>query len=144
MDRAEIQMIQWECQQLLNRVTNLMDAGQWDQLAACYAEDALMYRPSDPTNGIEGRDAILASLRARPPRTTCHLLANCVFDVHSTTSVTATSRVLLLSGDATAAIPVAAHSKLLIGSFIDDLHYDGNRWLIRKRLGSVELAYDYD
>lgn len=143
MDRADIQTIQWECQQLLNRVTNLMDAARWDQLAACYAEDAVMYRPSDPTSGIEGRDAILASFRARPPRTTCHVLANSVFDVHSPVSVTATSRVLLFSGDAADAVPVPAHSKVLIGSFIDELSLDGERWLIRKRTGSIELGYDY-
>jgi ketosteroid isomerase-like protein len=144
MDRTEIQLIQWECQQLLNRVTNLMDACQWDALAACYAEDAVMYRPSDPTRGIEGRDAILASFRARPPRTTCHVLANSVFDVHSAVRVTATSRVLLFSGDVTAAMPGTAHSKLLIGSFTDDLIREGDRWLIGTRVGNIELAYDYE
>lgn len=144
MNRADIHMVQWECQQLLNRVANLMDAGRWEELAACYAEDAVMYRPSDPANGIEGRQAILASFRARPPRTTCHLLANGVFDVHSDISVTATSRVLLLSGDAQASAPVAAQSRLLAGTFIDELGYQADRWLIRKRQGSIELAYDYE
>ena len=143
MDRAEIQMIQWECQQLLNRVTNLMDAAQWQALAECYADDAVMYRPSDPNNGVEGRAAILASFRARPPRATCHLLTNGVFDVHSPTSVTAASRVLLFSGEPADQPPGAAGSKVLVGSFVDDLTRDGDRWLIHSRRGSIELAYDY-
>lgn len=144
MNRSEIQMVQWECQQLLNHVTNLTDAGEWEQLAACYSEDAVLYRPSDPTNGVEGRKAILASFLERPPRTTCHVLANSVFDVRSATSVGAVSRVLLFSGAAGDAVPVAADSRLLIGSFVDDLLYTGDRWLIQKRLGSIELAYNYD
>lgn len=143
MQPTQLHRIQWECQQLLNRINLLMDAGRWDELAACYAEDGVLYRPSDPNRGVEGRDAILASFRARPPRTTCHVLANSVFEVHSSTRVTATSRVLLFSAEGAGDLPAAAGSRLLIGSFVDELDHHGDHWVVRKRLGSVELTYDY-
>lgn len=50
--RTEIALIQWECQQLLNRVTLLTDNADWQVLVQCYTEDALLARPSDPNNPI--------------------------------------------------------------------------------------------
>ena len=141
MTREETHLIQWECQQLLNRVMMLMDSARWEDLAACYTEDAVLFRPSDPDNGVEGREAILTSFRARAPRTTCHMLANSVFDVQSPLLVRATSRVLLISGEADQVHPAMAHRKLLAGTFIDDLAMVGGEWLIRRRVGSIELAY---
>lgn len=135
--------IQWSCQQLLNRVTILMDDARWQEVAACYTEDALLFRPSDPDNGIQGRDAILASFHARPPRTTCHILANSIFEVRTPELVNATSRVWLMTGEPTHSHPVKADGALLAGSFSDELVCVGGNWLIRRRQGSMELRYDY-
>lgn len=143
MERELINHIQWECQQFLNRVTMLMDSGQWEALAACYTEDGVLFRPSDPDNGVEGRAAILASFQARPPRTSCHLLANCVFEVKAADRVEANSRVWLVAGDAAPTYPVKADSKLLIGSFRDELMLVDGEWFIRRREGGIELAYNY-
>ena len=141
MDRSERAVIEWECQQLLNRVTNLIDARQWDALVDCYLKDGVLFRPSDPHNGIVGREAILQSLRERPPGITCHLLANAEFDVLSSSRVIARSRVWLAGGPAEAGGPVAARPPLLIGGFVDTLVYRDDRWLIAERKGSIELKF---
>lgn len=139
MDRSNRSMIQWECQQLLNRVTNLIDSRQWGALVDCYLEDGVLFRPSDPDNGIVGRQAILQSLQERPPGITCHLLANSEFDVLSAVHVVARSRVWLANGPPEADGPVEAKRPLLIGSFVDTLVYRDARWLIAERKGSIEL-----
>ena len=138
MERA---IIQWECQQLLNRVTNLIDRRQWEALVDCYAEDGVLFRPSDADNGIVGREAILRSLKERPPTVTCHLLANTEFDVSSAFRVIARSRIWLASGPAEADGPAKARGPLLIGSFVDTLVYSNDQWLIAERRGGIELKF---
>lgn len=142
MNRTEKSVIQWECQQLLNRVMNLTDSTNWEALAACYAEEAMLFRPSDPETAIIGRKEIYQSFLGRPPRVTCHLLTNLVFDVLSETEVRATSRVLLCAGEPKENGPALADSKILIGSFVDDLSLVDEEWLISLRRGSVELKYN--
>ncbi len=144
MQRESINHIQWECQQFLNKVTTLIDNHDWENLVLCYTEDGVLYRPSDPNNGVQGRAAILASFKARPPRTTCHVLANCVFNVKRTDLVVATSRVWLIQGEAAATLPVKADSKLLVGSFTDELVLINGQWFLQKRQGGIELSYNYD
>lgn len=141
MDRHDLNAIQWECQQLLNRVTNLIDSRQWETLVECYLEDGILFRPSDPDNGIVGREAILQSLKERPPGITCHLLANTEFDVLTASHVVARSRVWLASGPADVDGPVDARPPLLIGSFLDTLVRSDDRWLIAERRGGIELKF---
>ena len=141
MDRSERSMIRSECQQLLNRVTNLIDGRQWEALVDCYLEDGVLFRPSDPENGIVGREAILRSLRERPPSITCHLLANTEVEIESDRRVVARSRVWLASGPADAEGPARAKAPLLIGSFLDTLVRRDDRWLIAERRGGIELKF---
>jgi ketosteroid isomerase-like protein len=140
-ERIEHAVIQWECQQLLNRMTNLMDQQQWQALAQCYTEDAVLSRPSDPNNPFRGRQAILESFKARPPRTSGHSIVNSVFTVTAPDSVTAESRVWLISGPADASSPVIANSPLLIGSFTDHIKRLENQWLVAQRDGSIEMKF---
>lgn len=140
-ERIEQVVIQWECQQLLNRMTNLMDQQKWQALANCYTEDAVLSRPSDPDNPICGRKAILKSFEARSARTSGHSLVNSVFTITSSDSVTAESRVWLISGPADAVSPVIANTPLLIGSFTDQIKRQDNQWLVAQRDGSVEIKF---
>lgn len=140
-ERIEQAVIGWECQQLLNRMTNLMDQQQWQALALCYTEDAILSRPSDPNNPIRGRQAILESLIARPPRTSGHSIVNSVFTITSENEVSAESRVWLISGPANEASPVVANTPLLIGSFTDQIKRQGNQWLVAQRDGSIEIKF---
>jgi len=141
MDRSDRTIIQWECQQLLNRITNLIDARQWEALVECYVDDGVLFRPSDPDNGIVGREAILRSLQERPPGISCHMLANAEFDVLTSSRVVARSRVWLANGPADTDGPAKAKTPLLIGSFVDTLVYRNDRWLIAERKGSIELRF---
>lgn len=140
-DRIEQTVIQWECQQLLNRVVSLTDRQDWEALANCYAEDAVLSRPSDPDNPIQGRQAILESFKARPPRTSGHMVGNAVFTLHSKEHVESVSRVWLVTGPASDSLPVVANGPLLVGTFIDQLKWNGQRWLVAHRDGSMELKY---
>lgn len=140
-ERIEQAVIQWECQQLLNLMTNLMDQHEWQALALCYTEDAILSRPSDPNNPIRGRQAILESFLARAPRTSGHSIVNSVFIITSQDEVTAESRVWLISGPVEETSPVVANTPLLIGSFTDRIKRQGNQWLVAKRDGSIEIKF---
>lgn len=139
MQRA---IIEWECQQHLNRVTSLTDQQNWEALAQCYTVDGVLARPSDPANPVVGREAILASFRSRPPRTTAHLLGNSVFEIVSDSQVQAVSRVWLISGpQGTDTLPVVSDSQILIGTFVDQLSYIDGQWFTARREGSIEVKY---
>lgn len=138
MDKA---VIQWECQQLLNKVMALTDTCSWQELASCYTEDATLYRPSDATVAIKSRQSILASFTERAPRVTNHMLSNCVFEVLSETSVRATSRVLLIAGENDGSPVATADSKIMMGGFSDELILIDSTWFIAQRKGSVNLKY---
>lgn len=140
-ERIERAVIEWECQQLLNRMTNLMDQKEWQALANCYTHDAVLSRPSDPDNPICGRQAILKSFKSRQPRTSGHGILNCVFTIISREYVRAESRVWLISGPADEGSPVIANSPLMIGSFSDHIKWQDNQWLVAKRDGSVEIKF---
>jgi len=140
-DRIEHAVIHWECQQLLNRVASLTDQQNWEALADCYMEDAVLSRPSDPDNPVQGRQAILESFKGRPPRTSGHLVGNAVFTLHSKEYVESVSRVWLVAGSASDSLPVTATGSLLVGTFHDQFKWDGQKWLIARRDGSMELKF---
>lgn len=142
VDRMNKVLIQWECQQLLNRVMSLTDTCSWQELADCYTKDATLYRPSNATVAIKGRQSILESFTERAARVTNHMLSNCVFEVLSETSVRATSRVLLITGENDGSAVATADSKIMIGGFIDDLVLTDGTWFISQRKGSVNLKYN--
>jgi hypothetical protein len=141
-DRLRQAVIQWECQQHLNKVIRLTDQQEWERLAMCYTEDAVLARPSDPNHPIVGREAILASFRARPPRITAHILGNSVFELVKPGIIKVVSSVWLVSGLKTEAdMPVKADSEMLVGTFKDQLVSVEGNWLISRRDGSIELKY---
>ncbi|NLQ17305.1 alpha/beta fold hydrolase [Marinomonas sp. M1K-6] len=140
----ESMLIEWQCQKLVTRSINLLDQGRWQELASCYAEDGVLYRPSAPTVKIAGRDAILDSFTARPAKETCHALTNLDADIINETHVVVTSRVVLFAG-AKKTDPiekmVQANADVYIGRFVDEIKKIEGEWLIIKRQGSIELNY---
>ncbi len=100
MTDAERAAIEQACARLIARYANLNDAGDWAGVAALYAVDGRMARPTAPDDFIVGRDAILAAFRARPARTTRHLCSNIVVDVLSFETATAESAMALFTPDA--------------------------------------------
>ena len=105
------------------------DAGEWDAVAAMYVADGRMSRPIAPADFIAGRDAIVAAFKARPARTTRHIVANIRVDV-SGDSATATSQILLFT---------AAGVAPLVGSYNDKLIATPEGWRFTERRGSLDF-----
>jgi hypothetical protein len=91
--------IRQACTDLIVRYAWLNDERRFDELAALFAEDAVLYRPSAPTQGIAGRGAILEAFRKRPFETmTFHVTSDVLVEVQDEEHAQARSRILLLSG----------------------------------------------
>ena len=116
-----------DCARLVALYANLNDEARWDEVAALYAEDGVMYRPTAPDAGIAGREAILAAFKARPPRKTRHVCSNVVIDVESPTTARGTSAMLLFTGEGAP----------LVGSFHDRFVLTGDGWRFAERRGSL-------
>lgn len=116
-----------DCARLIALYANLNDDARWDEVVALYAEDGVMFRPTAPDAGIEGRAAILAAFKARPARTTRHVCSNVVIDVDSENSARGTSAMLLFTGEGTP----------LVGSFHDRFVRTAEGWRFAERRGSL-------
>ena len=129
------------CEQLLYRAARLTDLARWEEVACLYVENGRLTRPSDLQNPIVGRAAILAALRARPPRITCHLLSNIVVEPTSATTAHVSSTVVLFTGSSsTPPLPVVGQ-KTLVGHFEDELSLINGGWAFAVRQGSMLLEY---
>lgn len=92
-------LIRQVCTDLIVRYAYLNDERRYDELAALFTEDAVLYRPSAPEQGIAGRAAILAAFRKRPADTmTFHVTSDILVEVTDEENAQARSRILLLSG----------------------------------------------
>ena len=133
--------IEWECTRLINDYANLNDDGRWEDVAALYAEDGLMARPSAPDQPVIGRDAILASLLARPPRVSRHICANIVVTVESRETASAQSMILLFSGKPAAdgGLPVLDKKPALGGEYRDRFVLTGDGWRFSERRGALSF-----
>ena len=127
MTDPERRAIEHDCARLIALYANLNDAARWDELAALYADDGVMVRPTAPDKPTEGRTAILAAFKARPPRVTRHFCSNVVIDVESETTARGVSAMLLFTGA----------SEPLVGSFHDRFVLSGEGWRFAERRGSL-------
>jgi hypothetical protein len=120
--------IEWDCARLVSLYAQLNDAARWEEVAALYAPDGLMTRPTAPDAPIVGREAILAAFRARPPRVTCHISSNIVVTVESARRARGTSAMLLFT---------AADAPPLIGGFQDVFVLTEDGWRFAERRGTL-------
>lgn len=90
--------IQRACTELISRYAYLNDERRFEELAALFTEDAVLYRPSAPDQAIRGRDAILASFLKRAADTmTFHVCSDILVEVQSAHRAHGRSRILLLT-----------------------------------------------
>lgn len=129
--------IETQCTQRIHRYARLNDANQFDALADLYTEDGVFARPSEPDIHLRGRSAILASLKARPPRPTRHLMTGIEVTVDSSTRARAHSNILLLIGEG--ATSPATIKATLLGTFDDVLQKVNGEWLFTQRLGALQM-----
>lgn len=127
MSPEERRAIEWECARLIAQYANLNDSGRWEELAMLFTEDGVMSRPSAPEAIIRGRQAILESMRARPPRRTRHVCSNIVVDVTSSTEACSESAMLLF----------AEFASPLAGSFEDRFVLTQHGWRFAERRGRL-------
>jgi hypothetical protein len=125
--RADIRAIEQDCARLIARYANLNDAARWGELAALYAEDGRMARPSAPDQWIVGRAAILAAFQARPSRVTRHFCSNIVIEVIGLHEAEGESAMLLFTD--------AGSPK--VGSFHDRFVRTDDGWRFSERRGSL-------
>ena len=97
MDAVERIEAERACERLILDYAAAIDAGDWEAVAALYVATGRMSRPTAPDDYIEGRDAILASFRARPPRTTRHICANIRVTPDGADRATAQSQIMLFT-----------------------------------------------
>jgi hypothetical protein len=113
----------------------------WPGVAALYTEDARFARPSKPGDFIHGREAILASFLARPPRAQRHVIANVLVDVESPTADRAFSVIVLYQGDPAPEGELSAMSanSPLVGTFTDRLVLTTDGWRFAERVGGLDF-----
>lgn len=131
MNPDERRAIEWDISQLILRYANLNDESRWADVAALYTPDGSMARPTAPDTPVIGREAILASLLARPPRVTQHVIANVTVDVESPTSARAYSGIALYT---------AKDAPPLLGYFKDRLVLTEEGWRFAERRGGLTFA----
>jgi hypothetical protein len=122
--------IEAECARLINLYANLYDASDWAAVAALYAEDGLMTRPTAPDVAITGCAAVLAAFAARPPRVSRHICANIVIEVEDESHARSESAMLLFSG-------VGAP---LVGFFHDWFVLTVEGWRLTEQRGSIVFS----
>ena len=141
MPREELAAIERACAQLIVRYAYLNDERRFEELAGLFTEDALLYRPSAPAQPIEGRAAILAALRKRPPETvTFHVTSDVQVEVDNPTTARCRSRILMMSATRApdGGAPVDARQPVP-GVFVDRLRLTADGWRFASRRGSLWL-----
>ena len=141
MTEDERRAIEADCERLIKRYVNLNDAQDWPAVAALYTEDAVFRRPSGG-DAIVGREAILVSLLARPPRVQRHVIANVVVDVEDEDHARAFSVIVLYQGDPApdGGLPAMSANSPLVGTFADKLVRTRDGWRFAERLGALDFA----
>lgn len=123
------------CRDLVMQAALRTDAQDHEGFAALFAPDATVTRPGGQP--LQGRDAILASYRARPKeRLTRHLVNNCVVEMVSDTEASGMSYVQVWSataGGAAGAFGLQAHSRIAVGEFADRFVRLPEGWRIARR-----------
>jgi hypothetical protein len=100
-----------------------------------------MGRPSQPGAFVEGRGAILAAFKARPPRAQRHTVSNIVVDVEDDDNAHAFSVIVLYQGDPApdGELPAMSANSPLIGWYRDKLVRTAEGWRFAERVGGLDF-----
>ena len=141
MTPAERRAVEADVERLIKLYVNRYDAQDWEAVAALYTEDARFARPSKPGEFVEGRAAILAGFRARPPRAQRHVIANVVVDVESASAARAFSVIVLYQGNPApeGELPAMSADSPLVGTFTDRLVLTEDGWRFAERVGGLDF-----
>lgn len=140
-ERAEIERA---CERLIYAYGRALDLGDMDAAANCFAESGAMARPMTPHQIVRGRDAIRASLAARPKTLlTRHLATNVTIDVESREAASGFSYLTMIACTPPpgAEPPFEAPGPLYFGEFRDRFVRAGGEWKFLERRGSIQMKY---
>lgn len=142
MSPGERRAIEADVERLIKLYVNLNDAQDWHAVASLYTEDARFARPSKPGEFVVGREAILASFLARPPRAQRHIIANVVVEVEGPASARAFSVIVLYQGEPApkGALPAMSADSPLVGTFTDRLVLTADGWRFAERIGGLDFT----
>lgn len=117
-----------ECEQLVHRFYQALDAGELNTLSQFFREDGVWFRQGKQ---LEGPQAVLKAIGERPiGRRTAHLVQNFVLDFESSQKVVARYLTLVYRHDSGEENPRAApiNSALAISMNYDTLLKDQQGW----------------
>jgi hypothetical protein len=141
LERLEVESA---CQRLSYEYMRALDGNDWDALASCFAERGVLARPMQPEQLIEGREAIRASMQARPKGlTTRHLATNVMIDVISRESATGVTTLAMIGCTPAedAKPPFESGGPLYFGEFRDRFVREAGQWKLLERRGSIAIKY---
>jgi ketosteroid isomerase-like protein len=136
--------IERACERLVHAYVRALDDGDMNAAADCFAENGSLARPSAPDQVITGREAIRASLLARPRSVfTCHLATSVMIDVEGPDSARGSCYLTLFQATRAdgAAPPYESNGPVWIGRMRDRFVRERGRWKFLERRGSIELKY---
>lgn len=142
MSEIDQLLIERACARLVIDSATFNDQRDWASLAALYAPDGVVVRPSGQR--IEGREAIEAAYAAGPgERVTRHLCTNIRVDVDGPDAAHATTAVLIVSGvrsdDPDVTFGVIPNDRHLVGAFADRFVRTDAGWRIAERLATLTM-----
>jgi len=140
-ERVEIELA---CQRLVYEYLRALDAGQYDAVAACFVADGVLARPMQPDQPLEGREAIRASMKARPKAlVTRHIATNIMLDIESQDSASGVTALVMIgcTPAENSKMPYESGGPLYFGEFRDRfVRFEGN-WKFLERRGSIAVKY---
>jgi uncharacterized protein (TIGR02246 family) len=132
------------CQRLIYVYLRALDGGDPDGVADCFVEQGVLARPMQPEQLLQGREAIRASMRARPKTlVTRHLATNVMIDLVTpdTASGVTTLAMIGCTPAEGAKQPFESTGPLYFGEFRDRFVREDGVWKFQERLGSIAVKY---
>ena len=141
MNLTERLQIEALCERLIKHYVNLNDAQDWEGCAALYTADGRFARPSGMGEFVEGREAILASFKGRPPRAQRHVISNVVVDVEGPATAHAFSVIVLYQGEPApeGELPKMSAKSPLVGWYRDRIVNTPDGWRFQERVGGLDF-----
>ena len=136
--------IESACERLVHASSRALDVGDMSAAADFFAENGSMARPMAPSQIIQGREAIRASLLSRPKTLlTKHLATNIVIDVESRDSARGISYLTMIATTppAGAEPPFLSQGPIYFGQFVDRFVREHGEWKFLERRGSIQMKF---
>ena len=140
VERVEIERA---CERLVYAYSRALDVGDMSAAADFFAQNGSMARPMAPTQVIQGRETIRASLLTRPKTLlTKHLATNVMIDVETRDSARGISSLTMIATTpGNAEPPFLSQGPIYFGQFVDRFVREHNEWKFLERRGSIQMKF---